>query len=570
MFSSSSKTIATTLNDRFIKGKDFDGHRGVKNEGGWWISLEEAKQLGMGECWYKETMKSVSNIPYSAKSINAANELLWLYESGNMYLGSWKSVRCGSGGRFLSVEHGDGISYEATPTYRKGHCFSGKFENGVASGYGRSFWLHNSPSWISNSLPESQIKEDDDVTGRRTGDFLPYEYVGQWRQNQKHDRYGVVTLKDGTKKIGGWAYDINVSDKWWVGFDHSPASIPKERVDWWTVHEDYVNGYLKVSSPASRSKKRKKNIKQHESSSCYFSSIAAFPAATSSSVAAVVSPTRASHDVHGQLLRINNRTKSSKSDRRQRSTNNSNNRYDTSSKEIPEETQQNQETDNASDDVNAGAVGSDDPILPNPAHISSSSTTQAHHQSSTTGTATRVENTSATGVTTHAVANNSNRNMNSDNNSNINASDDVNAGIVPDPAHISSSSTTQHHISSTTRSGVENTNAIGATSRTVTNGINNNSNNRGNNNNDGGSNNNVRDKDHDIVFVLKWEAIGYNANDDEMENYAKELNLLGLHSIKMIVKYCKDVDVNEWTWMKKFHKRAFKQWLEKKRRKNEA
>jgi hypothetical protein len=64
--------------------------------------------------------------------------------------------------------------------------------------------------------------------------------------------------------------------------------------------------------------------------------------------------------------------------------------------------------------------------------------------------------------------------------------------------------------------------------------------------------------------VLKWEAIGYNANDDEMEKYAKELNLLGLHSIKMIVKYCEDADVNEWTWMKKFHKRAFKQWLEKK------
>jgi hypothetical protein len=475
----------------------------------------------MGECWYKETTKSVSNIP-SVKSDN--NELLWLYESGNMYLGSWKSVRCGSGGRFLSVEHGDGISYEATPTYRKGHCFSGKFEDGVASGYGRSFWLHNSPSWISNYLPESQIKEDD-ITGRRTGNFLPYEYVGQWRQNQKHDRYGVATLKDGTKKIGGWAYDIVVSDKWWIGFDHSPASIPKERVDWRTVHEDYVDGYLKVSSPASRSKKRKKYSKQqHESSSCYFSSVANFPAAATSSVAAVVSPTRASRDVHGHFLCTKNRTNNSKSDHRQRSTNSSNNHHDTS-KEMQEKTQQNQEIDNASDDVNPGAV---DSIVPSPAHISSSSTTQAHHQSSTTATGTGtgvVENTSATGVTTRAVTNNSNRNRNRNRNN-----------IVPDPAHVSSSSTTQHHRSSTTRSGVENTNAIGVTSTTVTNNSNTNSHNRANNNNDGGSSNNVRDKDHGIVFVLKWEAIGYNADDDEMEKYAKEFNLLGLHSIKMIEK----------------------------------
>jgi hypothetical protein len=216
-------------------------------------------------------------------------------------------------------------------------------------------------SWISNSLPKSQIKEDD-VTRRRTGNFLPYEYVGQWRQNQKHDRYGVVSLKDGTKKIGGWAYGIVVSDKWWIGFDHSPASITKERVDWRTVHEDYVDGYLKVSSPASRSKKRKKNSKQqHESSSCYFSSVANYPAAATSSVAAVVSPTRASRDPHGHFLCIKNRTNISKSDHRQRSTNSSNNRHD---------------TNKASDDINPGAV---DCIVPNPAHISSSSTTQAHH-----------------------------------------------------------------------------------------------------------------------------------------------------------------------------------------------
>ncbi|OEU22995.1 hypothetical protein FRACYDRAFT_233159 [Fragilariopsis cylindrus CCMP1102] len=37
-------------------------------------------------------------------------------------------------------------------------------------------------------------------------------------------------------------------------------------------------------------------------------------------------------------------------------------------------------------------------------------------------------------------------------------------------------------------------------------------------------------------------------------------------SAKVVATFCKDDDVNEWTWMKKFHKRAFKAWIEIKRR----
>jgi hypothetical protein len=119
--------------------------------------------------------------------------------------------------------------------------------------------------------------------------------------------------------------------------------------------------------------------------------------------------------------------------------------------------------------------------------------------------------------------------------------------------------TNKHHLLTTMSAGVEN---ISAKVDTVTSS---NNNKWANNNNDDMNYHNDDDND-DVLSMLKHEAIGYNANDDEMEKYVRELKILGLHSTKMIIQFCKDDDVNEWTWMKKFHRRAFKAWVEIKRK----
>jgi hypothetical protein len=126
--------------------------------------------------------------------------------------------------------------------------------------------------------------------------------------------------------------------------------------------------------------------------------------------------------------------------------------------------------------------------------------------------------------------------------------------------YLSSFITNKHHLLTTKSAEVESINTKVAT---VTS-----SNNHKwvNINNNNGFKNYHDDDDDDVLSTLKKEAIGYNANDDEMEKYVKELKMLGLHSTKMIIQFCKDDDVNEWTWMKKFHKRAFKAWIEIKRK----
>lgn len=72
----------------------------------------------------------------------------------------------------------------------------------------------------------------------------------------------------------------------------------------------------------------------------------------------------------------------------------------------------------------------------------------------------------------------------------------------------------------------------------------------------------AHDNANDVATVLGRDAIGYNANREEMQAYAKELDALGLHSIPMILRFCQGDHANEWPWMKPFHKMAFRAWLE--------
>jgi ankyrin repeat protein len=90
--------------------------------------------------------------------------------------------------------------------------------------------------------------------------------------NKKHCSDGIVTLKNGTKKIGPWAHNIAVMPVSFHGC-RSLVTIAKDGANWWTDHHDYDFVQLDVSSPASRALKRgnsnsnnKKQNKQQQNS----------------------------------------------------------------------------------------------------------------------------------------------------------------------------------------------------------------------------------------------------------------------------------------------------------------
>ena len=240
-----------------IRKRPFDDYRGINREGGWWIDFEESKILAMNEEWWTETETSMTEPPNGAtKQVpTLKDKKLWLFETGTMHLGSWKSIQFGKGGKICvcQVEYGIAcISFVAKPPRQRGFCYVGEFYNGCKHGLGRSFWLPNSQTWKSNSLEGSQIKQqhlsDDDAAGDDEAG-LPYEYVGKFQNNRKHDSNGIVTLKNKTKKKGPWLDDVVVAT-----CNAFMASEEKDGVDWWTHHHDLI-GPLDISSPETRKKK---------------------------------------------------------------------------------------------------------------------------------------------------------------------------------------------------------------------------------------------------------------------------------------------------------------------------
>ena len=109
----------------------------------------------------------------------------------------------------------------------------------------------------SKGEEETVIKEPRMLAanGEQKDTFLPFEYYGKFYNNKKHCTTGVVTLKDGTKKVGRWAHNIAVMPVCFQRCDPS-VTIAKDGVDWWTNHHDYASVQLDISSPASRSLKR--------------------------------------------------------------------------------------------------------------------------------------------------------------------------------------------------------------------------------------------------------------------------------------------------------------------------
>ena len=132
MSSSSSKPSAIAHNysdaiDRVML-RPFDDTRGKNNDGGWWISLEEAKKK-YGIWWTETTEMSDEKNAVSSVPIPGIKYPIWMYKDKSMYLGSWREIRMGSGGGTRRHEHGDGIQCK-----RNGQCFVGQFENGSYHG----------------------------------------------------------------------------------------------------------------------------------------------------------------------------------------------------------------------------------------------------------------------------------------------------------------------------------------------------------------------------------------------------------------------------------------------------
>ena len=73
------------------------------------------------------------------------------------------------------------------------------------------------------------------------------------------------------------------------------------------------------------------------------------------------------------------------------------------------------------------------------------------------------------------------------------------------------------------------------------------------------------EKTERVTNLCDWlttEAIGYNPAKQEMNVYAEKLFDLGLHSAEMVVDVCTPEQVDEFNWMKPFHRQMLKRFLE--------
>jgi hypothetical protein len=178
-----------------------DDHRGYNGLGGWWIGFKEAKERcsGKEEWWKHQGYRSVEITP------------VWLFENGDMYLGQWKYSRQHG----WPVEHGLGITYNHYPNKCKGLVCIGKWEKGHIHGMAKSFWLESSRTWRINEFPASEIRQKDGNSDKTIS--RPFIYVGRYNMSHRSGPGAIVTLKDGTQRIGPWQ-------------EHAPVG------DWWTDH----------------------------------------------------------------------------------------------------------------------------------------------------------------------------------------------------------------------------------------------------------------------------------------------------------------------------------------------
>lgn len=186
-----------------------DGHRGQAGLGGWWVSLQEAQERSVGnEKWWLSIGKDDKAIdPASAPLFKNASPTsskpVWMYENGDMYLGDWEETTAGDSDEEYLMEQGYGITYNNYPAKLQGYVYIGEWQHGAAHGEGVSFWLPSSHTWKKNHFGPSPIQKDANIPRARSSG-IPFRYEGTYQNGAKQDEAAVVTLKDGTTRIGHW------------------------------------------------------------------------------------------------------------------------------------------------------------------------------------------------------------------------------------------------------------------------------------------------------------------------------------------------------------------------------
>lgn len=83
-----------------------------------------------------------------------------------------------------------------------GRIYAGNWKDGQEDGVGEVYWLKSSNVWQSDHYPGSAIKQRYEATGGNRG--VPFHYKGRFSNGCMVDEKAVVTLKDGTSRMGPW------------------------------------------------------------------------------------------------------------------------------------------------------------------------------------------------------------------------------------------------------------------------------------------------------------------------------------------------------------------------------
>lgn len=174
---------------------NYDGLRGrTPPMNGWWITKEEAVEKA-GEPWWKlplcQKVQCVQHDPTGPK-----DKPIWMYANGDMYLGPWKK---GPLQTEVLMEHGFGAVYYHAPAMRRGNVYVGTRRYSQLQGKGESCWLESCEAWDKNHSPRSMISGS--PTSRKG---VPFCYKGYFLNGGHNDVRAVVTLKDGTRRMGPW------------------------------------------------------------------------------------------------------------------------------------------------------------------------------------------------------------------------------------------------------------------------------------------------------------------------------------------------------------------------------
>lgn len=163
-----------------------------------WISFEEAQALSHGKIlwWTWPGLQDEWLQPEQHRYDGPVDKPVFSKE-GNMYFGKWEKHET----KNWYMWHGFGIYYR-----HNGEIFIGDWYKGKLCGLGHRLWSPYSDCWNENVKRGSVIQKD--------GIGKPFLYVGRFVDNWKHDECAAAILKDGTTRVGPWAYNQPVGD-WW-------------------------------------------------------------------------------------------------------------------------------------------------------------------------------------------------------------------------------------------------------------------------------------------------------------------------------------------------------------------